>query len=106
MAEMIDPNKRLTQLELDIVYMRFYEGLRSSEIAEKLGIKPEKVKDKLKKPNVARYIHREVLPHTRKRPKVTLNTLDIDQTIRGKLFYFAGFMLFVFLTIVCIELFL
>jgi DNA-directed RNA polymerase specialized sigma24 family protein len=48
MAEMIDPNKPLTQLELDIVYMRYFEGLHSSEIAERLGIEPEKVKDKLK----------------------------------------------------------
>jgi hypothetical protein len=31
MAKMIDPNKPLTQLELDIVYLRYYEGLHSSE---------------------------------------------------------------------------
>ncbi|MCP4262316.1 MAG: hypothetical protein GY774_33165 [Planctomycetes bacterium] len=103
MAIMIDPNKRLTQLELDIVYMRFYEGRRSSEIAEQLGIEPEKVKDKMKKPNVARYIHREVLPHTRKRPPVTFKKLDINPSIREKLFYLAGIMLFVFLTVVCIT---
>jgi DNA-directed RNA polymerase specialized sigma subunit len=52
MAKIIDPNKPLTQLELDIVYLRYYEGLHSSEIAEQLGIELEKVKDKFKKPNV------------------------------------------------------
>jgi hypothetical protein len=105
MAKMIDPNKRLTQLELDIVYMRFFEGLHSSEISEQLGIELEKVKDMMKKPNVVRYIHREVLPHTRKRPTVTLNKLDIDPKIGTKLFYFAGIILFVFLAIVFVQLF-
>ena len=105
MAKMIDPNKPLTQLELDIVYMRYYEGLHSSEIAEQLGIELEKVKDKMKKPNVARYIRREVLPHTQKQPKVKLNTANINTTIGAKLFYFAIFIMFVFLA-VCIKFFL
>jgi DNA-directed RNA polymerase specialized sigma24 family protein len=48
MAKMIDPNKPLTQLELDIVFLRYHEALPSSEIAERLGIELEKVKDKLK----------------------------------------------------------
>jgi hypothetical protein len=61
----IDPNKPLTRLELDIVYLRYYEGLHSSEIAEQLGIELEKVKDKFKKPNVSRYIQRVVLPSRR-----------------------------------------
>ncbi len=106
MAKMIDPNKPLTQLELDIVYMRYYEGLHSSEIAEQLGIELEKVKDKMKKPNVARYIHRVVLPDTQKQPKVKLNTANINTTIGAKLFYFAIFTMFVFLTVVCINIFL
>ena len=106
MAKMIDPNKPLTQLELDIVYLRYYEGLHSSEIAEQLGIELEKVKDKMKKPNVARYIHRVVLPDTQKQPKVKLNTANINTTIGAKLFYFTIFMLFVFLAVVCIKFFL
>jgi DNA-binding MarR family transcriptional regulator len=105
MAKMIDPNKPLTQLELDIVYLRYYEGLHSSEIAEQLGIELEKVKDKMKKPNVARYIHRVVLPDTQKQPKVKLNTANINTTIGAKLFYFAIFIMFVFLA-VCIKFFL
>ncbi|MHA2315681.1 MAG: sigma factor-like helix-turn-helix DNA-binding protein [Candidatus Hermodarchaeia archaeon] len=48
MAKMIDPNKPLTQLELEIVYLRYYEGLHSSEIAEQLCIELETVKDMLK----------------------------------------------------------
>jgi len=106
MAKMIYPNKPLTQLELDIVYLRYFEGLHSSEIAEQLGIELEKVKDKLKKPNVSRYIHREVLPYVRKQPKVKLNTANINSTIGAKFFYFAIFMLFVFLAVVCIRFFL
>lgn len=106
MAKMIDPNKPLTQLELDIVYLRYYEGLHSSEIAEQLGIELEKVKDKMKKPNVSRYIHRVVLPDTQKQPKVKLNTANINATIGAKLLYFAIFMLFVFLAVVCINFFL
>ncbi len=106
MAKMIDPNKPLTQLELDIVYLRYYEGLHSSEIAEQLGIELEKVKDKMKKPNVSRYICREVLPHTQKQPTVKLNTANISATIGAKLFYFAIFMMFVFLAVVCMKFFL
>ena len=106
MAKIIDPNKPLTQLELDIVYLRYYEGLHSWEIAEQLGIELEKVKDKFKKPNVSRYIQRVVLPDTEKQPKVKLNTANISSTIGGKLFYFAIFMLFVFLAVVCIRFFL
>ena len=106
MAKMKDPNKPLTQLELDIVYMRYFEGLHSSEIAEQLGIELEKVKDKFKKPNVARYIHRVVLPDTQKQPKVKLNTANISSTIGTNLFYFAIFMLFVFFAVVCISYFL
>ena len=106
MAKMIDPNKPLTRLELDIVYLRYYEGLHSWEIAEQLGIELEKVKDKFKKPNVARYIQKVVLPDTQKQPKVKLNTANIDSTIGAKLFYFAVFMLFVFLAVVCINYFL
>ncbi|MHA2315702.1 MAG: hypothetical protein ACXACF_10560 [Candidatus Hermodarchaeia archaeon] len=45
MATMIDPNKPLTQLELDIVYLGCHKGLHNSEIAEQLGIELEKVKD-------------------------------------------------------------
>ena len=106
MAKMIDPNKPLTRLELDIVYLRYYEGLHSWEIAEQLGIELEKVKDKFKKPNVSRYIQKVVLPDTQKQPKVKLNTANIDSTIGAKLFYFAVFMLFVFLAVVCINYFL
>ncbi len=106
MAKMIDPNKPLTQLELDIVYLRYYEGLHSSEIAEQLGIELEKVKDKMKKPNVSRYIHRVVLPDTQKQPKVKLNTANINTTIGAKLFYFTIFMTFVFLAVVYITLYL
>ncbi len=106
MAKMIDPNKPLTQLELDIVYLRYYEGLHSSEIAEQLGIELEKVKDKMKKPNVSRYIHRVVLPDTQKQPKVKLNTANINTTIGDKLFYFTIFMMFVFLAVLCINIFL
>jgi len=102
MAKMIDPNKPLTQLELDIVYLRYYEGLHSWEIAEQLGIELEKVKDKMKKPNVSRYICRVVLPDTQKQPKVKLNTSNINSAIGAKLFYFAIIMLFVFLA-VCIK---
>jgi hypothetical protein len=105
MAKMTDLNKRLTQLVLDIVYLRFFEELPSSEIAEQLDIELERVKYKLKKPNVVRYIYREILPHTRKHPPVTLNTLDISSTIHDKLFYFASIMLFVCLAIICIMSF-
>lgn len=106
MVKMIDPNKPLTQLELDIVYLRYFEGLPSSEIAEQLGIELEKVKDKMKTPNVSRYIRRVVLPQIQKRPSVKLNTLNIKSTTGAKLYYFAGFFLFVFLAVVCMKLFL
>lgn len=106
MAKMIDPNKPLTQLELNIVNMRYFEGLRSSEIAERLGIELENVKDKLQKPNVNRYILNVVLPQTKKLPKVKLNTLNIKPEIGTKLYYLAGFMLLVFLAIVCIKQYL
>ena len=106
MVRMIDPKKPLTQLELDIVYMRYFEGLPSSEIAEQLGIELEKVKDEMKKPNVSRYIRRVVVPQIQKRPSVKLNTLNTESTIGAKLYYFAGFMLIVFLAVVCSKLFL
>lgn len=103
MAEMIDPNKPLTQLELDIVNMRYFEGLHSSEIAERLGIDLEKVKDRLQKTNVNRYILKVVIPQTKKQPKLKLNTLNIKSEIDTKLYYFAGVMLLVFITFVCIK---
>ena len=106
MVKMIDPNTPLTQLELDIVYLRYFEGLPSSEIAEQLGIELEKVKDKMKKPNVSRYIRKVVLPHIQQRPSVKLNTLNSESTIGAKLYYFAGFILFVFLAVVCTKFFL
>ena len=106
MVKMINPNTPLTQLELDIVYLRYFEDLPSSEIAEQLGVELEKVKDKLKKPNVSRYIRRVVLPHIQKQPRVKLNTLTVGSTIGAKLYYFAGFFLFVFLAVVCMKLFL
>ena len=106
MVKMIDPHTPLTQLELDIVYLRYFEDLPSSEIAEQLGIELEKVKDKMKKPNVSRYIRRVVLPQIQKRSSVKLNTLNINSTTNAKLFYFAGFMLIAFLAVVCSKLFL
>ena len=62
MVKMIDPNTPLTQLELAVVYLRYFEGLSSSEIAEQLGIELEKLKDKMKKPNVSRHIRMVALP--------------------------------------------
>jgi hypothetical protein len=106
MVKMINPNTPLTQLELDIVYLRYFEGLHSSEIAEQLGVELEKVKDKLKKPNVSRYIRRVVLPHIQQQPSIKLNTLNIKSSTGAKLYYFAGFLMFVFLAVVCMKLFL
>jgi DNA-binding transcriptional regulator LsrR (DeoR family) len=106
MVKMIDPNTPLTQLELDIVYLRYFEGLPSSEIAEQLGVELEKVKDMMKKPNVSRYIRLVVLPQILKRPRLKLNTLNRKSTIGAKLFYLAGLILFVYLTVVCTKLFL
>jgi hypothetical protein len=106
MVKMIDPHTPLTQLELDIVYLRYFEGLPSSEIAEQLGVELEKVKDKMKKPNVSRYIRRVVLPQVLKRPRVKLNTLNKKSTTGARLYYFAGFILFVLLAAVCSRLFL
>ncbi len=106
MIKMIDPNTPLTQLELDIVYLRFFESMPSSEIAEQLGIELEKVKDKLKKSNVSRYIRGVVLPQMQKGPSVKLNTLDIKSATGAKLYYFAGFILFVFLAVVGSKLLL
>ena len=106
MIKMIDPNTPLTQLELDIVYLRFFESMPSSEIAEQLGIELEKVKDKMKKPNVSRYIRGTVLPQMQKRSSVKLNTLNIKPTIVTKLYYFAGLILFVLLAVVGSKLLL
>lgn len=103
MAKMTDPNKPLTQLELDIVNMRYFEGLHSSEIAERLGIELEIVKDRLQKTNVNRYILKVVLPQIQKRPKIKLNTLNIKSDTGTKLYYFAGLMLLVFIAFVCIK---
>jgi hypothetical protein len=106
MVKMIDPHTPLTQLELDIVYLRYFEGLPSSEIAEQLGVELEKVKDKMKKPNVSRYIRRVVLPQILKQPRVKLNTLNMKSTTGARLYYLAGFILFVLLAAVCSRLFL
>jgi hypothetical protein len=106
MVKMIDPNTPLTQLELDIVYLRYFEGLPSSEIAEQLGIELEKVKDKMKKPNVSRYIRTVVLPQTQKQQSLKLNTLNVKSPTGAKLYCFAGFILFVFLAVVCTKFFL
>ena len=106
MVTMIDPNTPLTQLELAVVYLRYFEGLPSSEVAEQLGIELEKVNEKMKKPNVSRYIRMVAPAQKQNRPRVKLNTLNSESTIGTKLYYFAGFILFVFLAVVCTKLFL
>ncbi|HUU19502.1 MAG TPA: sigma factor-like helix-turn-helix DNA-binding protein [Sedimentisphaerales bacterium] len=106
MAKMIDPNKPLTQLELDIVYMRYFEGLHSSEIAEQLGIELEKVKDKMKKPNVARYICRIVLPYKRRQRIAKLVAACIVPIITVNALVLAGILVFSLLAIFSITLLL
>ena len=106
MAKKIDPNESLTRLELDIVFMRYFEGLCNPEVAERLGLQLNQVEYRINKPKVKQYIREEVLPHTQKQLTVKLNTANINPTIGAKLFYFAIFMRFVFLAVVCIKLYL
>jgi hypothetical protein len=66
MAKKIDPNEPLTKLELDIVFLRYFQGLCNPEVAEKLGLQLNQVKYRINRPNVKQYIREEVLPYKRR----------------------------------------
>lgn len=54
--------KQLTDLERDIVKMRYVDILYSKEIADKLNLTVHQVKYRLRKPSVKQYIRDVVLP--------------------------------------------
>lgn len=107
MAKKIDPNEPLTKLELDIVFLRYFQGLCNPEVAEKLGLQLNQVKYRINRPNVKQYIREEVLPYKRRQriaklleaprfvPKIAVNALILVVVL-----------VFSFLAIVSIALFL
>ena len=54
--------KKLTKTELDIVRLRYYDGLLCKEIGDKLNLTVHQVKYRLRKPNVKKYIRKVVVP--------------------------------------------
>jgi len=107
MAKKIDPNESLTRLELDIVFMRYFEGLCNPEVAERLGLQLNQVEYRINKPKVKRYIREEVLPYKRRqRIAKLLEALRVVRKEAVSAFILAGILVFSFLAIVRIALFL
>lgn len=73
-------NKKLTKTERNIVHLRYYEGLYSYEIAEKLNLTVHQVKYRLWKKNVKDYIRKKVVP------KICKQTIElIDKRLENPL---------------------
>jgi len=107
MAKKTDPNEPLTRRELDIVFMRYFEGLCDPEVAERLGLQLNQVEYRINKPNVTRYIREEVLPYKRRqRIAKLLEAPRVFPEIAVSAFILAGVLVFSFLAIVSITLFL
>ena len=107
MAQKTDPNEPLTRCELDIVFMRYFEGLCNPEVAERLGLQLNQVEYRINKPNVKRYICEEVLPYKhRQRIAKLLEAPRAVPKIAVSTFILAGVLVFSFLVIVSITLFL
>ena len=62
---MIDEDKKLTRVELDIVRLRYLAGLCNQHIADFLGLTLHQVKYRIKKPNVRRFFFEFIWPHIR-----------------------------------------
>jgi hypothetical protein len=62
---MIDKNKKLTRVELDIVRLRHLAGLCNQQIANFLGLTLHQVKYRLKKPTVKEFVADFIWPHKR-----------------------------------------
>ena len=58
----MSPGDPLTVREFDCVRLRYFEGLTSREIAERLGLTLDQVRYRFTKPNVRRYILTHALP--------------------------------------------
>ena len=107
MAQKTDPNEPLTRRELEIVFMRYFEGLCAPEVAERLGLQLNQVEYRINKPNVKRYIREEVLPYKRRqRISKLLEVPRVVPKIAVSAFILAGVLVFSFLAIVSITLFL
>jgi len=106
MAKKIDPNEPLTKLELDIVFMRYFQDMCNPEVAERLGLKLNQVKYRINKPNVKRYIREEILPY--KRRQIIAKLLRVPRVvpiIAVNVLILAVILVFSFLAIVSITLF-
>ena len=107
MAKKIDPNEPLTKLELDIVFLRYFQGLCNPEVAEKLGLQLNQVKYRINRPNVKQYIREEVLPYKRRqRIMKLLEAPRVVRIIAVNTLILVGVLVFSFLAIVSIALFL
>ena len=62
---MVDKNKKLTRVELDIVRLRYLAGLSNQGVADFLGLRLYQVKYRIKKPNVRRFVQEFIWPHFR-----------------------------------------
>ena len=62
---MIDENKKLTRVELDIIRLRYLGKRCNQEIAGILGLSLHQVKYRMKKPNVKKFFQEFIWPHIR-----------------------------------------
>ena len=107
MAKKTDPNEQLTRRELDIVFIRYFQGLKKPEVAKRLGLKLNQVKYTINKPNVKQYIREEVLPYKRRqRIAKLLEVPRVVPIIAVNALILVGVLVFSFLAIVSIALFL
>jgi len=106
MAKKIDPNEPLTRRELDIVFMRYFQGMCNPEVAERLGLQLNQVEYRINKPNVKRYIREEILPYKRRRIIAKVVAGCAVPIIAVNALILAGILVFSFLAVVSIALFL
>ena len=58
----MNPDKPLYKWEIEAVRLRYLEHLYRQQIADRLNLTPGQVKYIFSKPNVQRYIRKEILP--------------------------------------------
>ncbi len=71
-------DKPLTRSELNIVYMKYFEGLDDLEVAKRLGLQLDQVKGKIKSPIVENYICDVVLPYKQRQRISKIKALLAD----------------------------
>ncbi len=104
--ETMKTHKPLNRCELNIVYMKYFEGLNDVAVAKRLGLRLNRVKDRLKSPHVEDYICDVVLPYKRKQRISKIKVVFVDSIKTVEFLALSGIIVLSVLAIVTITFFL